>query len=131
MSRRVAPDVRRDAPQPAPTPGAEHLRLDAPAEVERIGRVLREQVGELLKRRGFVVAMSGGIDSSVCAGLAVRAIGAKHVFALFLPERDSSPESLELAKAWADKLGIQHITEDITPILDGAGCYARRDEAIR
>ncbi len=75
--------------------------------------------------------MSSGVDSSVCAGLAVRAVGPERVFGLFLPERDSDPQSLEIAKEWADSLGIQSLAEDIAPILEAAGCYHRRDEAIR
>src|SRR5215207_7423750 len=114
-----------------PTQIASHLPIDAQAETERIAVALRRQVSEVLKRRGLVVAMSGGVDSSVCAGLAVRALGPKRVFGLFLPERDSDPRSLELATEWAEKLGIEHVTEDIAPTLEGAGCYQRRNDAIR
>jgi NAD+ synthase len=107
------------------------LELNSAEEVDRIGESLREQVRGVLKRRGLVVGMSGGVDSSVCAGLAVRALGPKRVFALFMPERDSDSRSLTLAREWAQKLGIEYVTEDITPLLDGAGCYRRRDEAVR
>jgi NAD+ synthase len=48
-----------------------------------------------------------------------------------MPERDSDSRSLTLAREWAQKLGIEYVTEDITPLLDGAGCYRRRDEAVR
>jgi NAD+ synthase len=75
--------------------------------------------------------MSGGVDSSVCAALAVRAVGPNRVFGLFMPERESDPLSLEIARSLADQLGIQYTTEDIAPILEGAGCYRRRNEAIR
>ena len=107
------------------------LRIDAEAEVQRIATALREQVGGTLNRRGVVVGMSGGVDSSVCAGLAVRAFGPKRVLGLFMPERDSDPQSLALGREWADKLGITHVLEDITPLLDGARCYERRDDAVR
>ena len=117
-----------DAPT---TDSTSWLRLDAEEATSQIAGVLRAQVFDTLKRRGVVVAMSGGIDSSVCAGLAVRAFGPKRVFGLFLPERDSDPISLALATEWADKLGIEHVTEDITSALDGLGAYRRRDEAIR
>lgn len=113
------------------TPGSEPLRLDAATAIERIAAALRTQLGDVLKRRGLVVAMSGGLDSSVCAGLAVRAVGPSRVFGLFLPERESDPQSLRLASDWADRLGIPHITEDIAPILDACGCYRRRNDAIR
>ena len=107
------------------------LRLDAAAEVERIGDFLRTQLGDVLHRRGLVIAMSGGIDSSVCAALAANAVGPKRVFGLFMPERDSDPISLQLAKELAEQLGIAYAIEDIAPILEAAGCYSRRDAAIR
>jgi NAD+ synthase len=107
------------------------LRLDAAAEVERIADFLRAQLGEVLQRRGLVIAMSGGVDSSVCAALAVRAVGPKRVFGLFMPERDSDPLSLQLARGLAEQLGIAWHCEDIAPILEAAHCYRRRDDAIR
>ena len=109
----------------------EWLRVDARAMIDTIGASMRRQLSDSLKRRGFVVAMSGGVDSSVAAGLAVAAVGPKHVFGIFMPEHDSDPRSLQLAKEWADKLGIEYALEDIAPVLEAAGCYTRRDEAIR
>jgi len=107
------------------------LQIDAEAEAARICDAITAALRDDLKRRGLVVAMSGGVDSSVCAALAVRAVGPARVLGLFMPERDSDPESLTLARAWAESLGIEHVVEDITPLLDGAGCYRRRDDAIR
>ena len=109
----------------------DHMKIDPAAETERICRVMRERLGGDLRRRGSVVAMSGGIDSSVSAALAVRAVGPKRVFGLFLPERDSDPLSHALALELATQLGIDHVTEDIGPALAALGCYERRDEAIR
>ena len=107
------------------------LQLNPTEAAERIAATLRRQVGEVLRRRGLVVAMSGGIDSSVCAALAVRAVGPDHVFGLMLPERESDTQSLDLASQWAETLGIDYAVEDITPILDAFGCYRRRNDAIR
>jgi NAD+ synthase len=67
----------------------------------------------------------------VCAALAAAAVGPKRVFGLFMPERDSDPASLELARGLAEQLGIAWRLEEITPALDAVGCYQRRDEAIR
>jgi NAD+ synthase len=53
------------------------------------------------------------------------------VTALLMPERDSSPASLELGMLMANRLGIATIIEDVTAALIGVGCYARQDEAIR
>jgi len=110
---------------------ANELQLNEAAATEQIVATLRQQVGELLNRRGLVVGMSGGIDSSVCAALAVRAVGATHVFGLLMPERESDHQSLDLAARWADSLGIAYAVEDITPTLAALGCYARRNAAIR
>jgi NAD+ synthase len=110
---------------------ADVLALDAEAEASRIATRLQEIVGRDLRRRGLVVALSGGVDSSVCAALAVRAVGANRVFGLMLPERDSSPHSLARARLVAARFGIAHEVEDIAPALESLGCYRRRDEAIR
>ena len=110
---------------------AARLRLDVDAAVARIVDALRSQVGRELKRRGVVVAMSGGVDSSVCAALAAHALGPERVFGLAMPERESDPSSAELAREWAEELGIDFAVEDITPLLEAAGCYRRRDDAIR
>lgn len=107
------------------------LKIDAPREAERIVTAIREQVFKQLRRKGAVLGLSGGIDSSVAASLCVRALGRDRVVGLFMPEADSSEESLRLGRLIADHLGIRAIIEDITPILDAAGCYRRRDEAIR
>jgi NAD+ synthase len=108
-----------------------NLDIDPAATTLSITAALREQLGSLLKRRGLVVGMSGGVDSSVCAALAVRAVGASRVLGLFLPERESDPESHRLGRSLATSLGIDSITEDIAPALEGVGCYRRRNEAIR
>jgi NAD+ synthase len=67
----------------------------------------------------------------VCAALCARALGPERVVGLLMPERESSSDSLVLGRLAADSAGIRAIIEDITPVLDGAGCYTRRDAAIR
>lgn len=105
--------------------------FDHDAEADRIAHKIREKLRLHLKRRGLVVAMSGGIDSSVCAALAVRAVGADRVFGLLMPERDSSSDSVVKGKLLAEHLGIRCVIEDIAPTLEAIGCYRWRDEAIR
>lgn len=107
------------------------LAMDVAAEVARICESMRDAVFGQLRRKGVVLGVSGGIDSSVVAGLAVRALGKERVFALFTPEMDSSGESLQLGQTVTDWLQISSSFEDISPILKAAGCYRRRDEAIR
>ena len=107
------------------------LELDAATETDRIAQAIRNQIREMLRRRGAVVGLSGGIDSSVVAALCVQALGRERVFGLMMPERDSSGESLQLAQELAARLGIDFTVEDIAPALHTAGCYRRQEEAIR
>ena len=107
------------------------LDIDLGPEVERMCRELREAAATALRKRGVVVAISGGVDSGVCAALAVRALGAERVLALILPERESSPESRTRARSLATHLGITPIEQDIGASLEAMGCYRWRDEAVR
>ncbi len=110
---------------------SETLRIDAASTAATIEESIRESIFVKLKRKGAIVAISGGIDSSVVASLCCRALGHDRVFGLMLPEADSSPDSLKLAQVLADSLDIRTQVEDISPILHAARCYQRRDEAIR
>jgi NAD+ synthase len=107
------------------------LRIDEPRVAEGIASAIREQVLGTLRRRGAVVAMSGGIDSSVVAALCTRALGRDRVLGLLLPERDSSPDALRLGRMLAERFGIACVVEDIAPALDGLGCYVRQLDAVR
>lgn len=110
---------------------ADVLRIDTEAEIQSIASTIREVVNRTMRRKGAVVSVSGGIDSAACAALCTRALGKKQVLALFLPERDSSPESLRFGKLLIDKLGIPSVTEEIAPILEAAGCYRHQRQAVR
>jgi NAD+ synthase len=107
------------------------LHIDAAAEATRIEAGLREQITTVLRRRGAVVGLSGGIDSSVVGTLCARALGPERVVGLLMPERDTSGDALRLGKQLAEHLGIRHVVEDIAPALTGLGCYQRQLEAIR
>ncbi len=100
------------------------------AEVARIGRHLIESLRRFHKR-GVVLGLSGGVDSSVCAALAVKALGPKKVFALLMPERDSKSSSADLGQVVAEQLGISWQLENIGPTVEAIGCYRWRDEAMR
>jgi NAD+ synthase len=110
---------------------ASSLELDAPSEAARIQTAIATQVHRVLRRRGVVVGLSGGVDSSVVAALCARAMGANHVLGLLMPERDSSPESTRLGHLIAEYLGIETVVEDIAPALTAIGCYERQLAAIR
>ena len=107
------------------------LDLDCAAEVARISSRIVAVVAQEQRRRGVVIALSGGVDSSVCGALAVRALGPEKVYGLMLPEKDSKSSSKDLGQRVAEQLGIPFSVEDIAPTLEAIGCYRWRDEAMR
>jgi|JTFP01.1.fsa_nt_gb NAD+ synthase len=107
------------------------LRVDPAGEVEAICSRLREVLKNNLRRRGFVLGLSGGIDSSVTAALVVRAVGADRVLGLEMPERHSAEESLRLSSLLARHYGIETCREDITPVLEALRFYRRYEDAVR
>jgi len=107
------------------------LNINETAEVAKIAERMRELLRSHIHRRGFVVAISGGIDSAVCSALAVQAVGAERVFGLLLPERDSVSESTLRGRMMVKQLGIAYEEFNIAPVLDALGCYRWRDDAIR
>ncbi len=115
----------------APAFSADVLSIDAAKATDHIAGIVRDFVGRKLRRRGVVLGLSGGVDSSVAAALCVRALGPERVLGVLMPEVDSSPDSTRLGRLVAETLGITSVLEDIGPILAAAGCYRRRDDAIR
>ncbi len=98
---------------------------------ESIMKKLKDDVKYKLQRRGAVIGISGGIDSSACLALSAKAFGPQNVTAIMLPEQDSSGDSKDLAEELAAAFGVKNtIVENITGALEGFGCYERRDEAI-
>lgn len=107
------------------------IKIDPDAEAMRIIDWMRQIVGSKLHKRGGVVGISGGIDSSVCLALSAKAFGPERVFGITMPESDSNPESALLARKLARKFGVNYIVEDMTAALAGFATYRRRDEAIK
>ena len=103
---------------------------DPEAAVTAITEGLRREVRSF-RRKGGVVGISGGIDSSVVAALAARAFGPDNVVGLLMPEADSSEETLRLSRLAAESAGIETVMEEITDVLEAVGCYRRRDEAYK
>lgn len=106
------------------------LNIDIEREIRELSDSIRETVRGTLRRRGIVIAVSGGIDSSTCAALCTRALGKENVLALFLPERDSSSDALRLGRMVAERFEMPAVTETIEAALAAAGCYQRQLEAI-
>jgi NAD+ synthase len=109
----------------------EVLAIDPDKEAGRIASGIRNCMKNRLKRRGVVIGISGGIDSSVTAALAVMALGKERVFALEMPERHSAKETTGLSRTVIDHLGIDSLRIDISPILESVGFYRLYDEAVR
>ena len=106
------------------------LRLDYEKEVTNIIDRLRSVLKQDLKRRGFVVAISGGIDSSVTAALCVRAVGKERVFTVQMPERHSASDTAALSSILAQHLGTDNVLTDISCILEAVGFYEKYDTAV-
>jgi NAD+ synthase len=66
---------------------------------------------------GFVIGLSGGVDSATAAGLAARAVGPEHVLAVLMPCH-SQPEDARLGQAVADAFDIPTLTVDLTATYD-------------
>ncbi len=88
--------------------------------VAEVYQALRLGLKDYVNKNGFtkvVLGLSGGIDSSLVAALAVDALGKENVVGVFMPTRYSSAESESDAKAVADSLGIKFMTISIEQIF--------------
>lgn len=110
---------------------ADALKIDLDKECNRITQFISETIPTILKRKGTIVALSGGIDSSTVAGLCVKALGKERVFGLLMPEKHSSDETLDLSRSVAETYGIEYEHINISPILESLGCYEKQDAAYR
>jgi NAD+ synthase (glutamine-hydrolysing) len=78
-------------------------------------------VRDYVNKNGFksvVLGLSGGIDSAVCAAIAVDAIGAENVYGVSLPSKYSSEHSLSDAATLAKNTGLKYSTEAIEPYVE-------------
>ncbi len=100
-------------------------------EVEKIVGNIRYAMTHILKKRGAVIGVSGGVDSSVCLALTTMALGSDKVLAVMLPEKESSDDNIPLVNKLLNKYNVKSIIENLTGALEGFGCYQRRDEAVK
>jgi NAD+ synthetase len=107
------------------------LAIDPALTAEWLVAFLRD---EMCERRGIdraVIALSGGIDSALVAYLCARALGPEHVYAIRMPYRSSSADSLRDAQRVIDALGIHGETIEISDAVDGYLRFAPDADARR
>ena len=105
------------------------LKFDHEKEIDWICTVLRQTL-KRFRRRGYVIGVSGGIDSSVSLALCIRAIGKERVLSLQMPERHSAKETDTLSNLLIEKSNVNSITEPITGILEAVGFYERYNKSV-
>ncbi len=93
------------------------LALNAPLAQAVLTSFIRDAV-DTTGTQAVVVGLSGGVDSSLAAALAARALGPERVHGFLLPYRTSNPESAHDARAVAEHLGMPHRVIDISPMVD-------------
>jgi NAD+ synthase (glutamine-hydrolysing) len=99
-------------------PGQDPLAIDTELTQHWLREFIRDEVQRRRKFDKVVIGLSGGVDSSLVAYLAVEALGAANVLGVRMPYRSSSPESLAHAQLVIDALGIPSTTVDISPAVD-------------
>lgn len=107
------------------------ININAEVETEKIITKIGTDIAQKLRKKGAVVGISGGIDSSVVLALCIRALGEKRVLGIVMPEKDSSPENFRLTRKLVQQLKVDYIIEDMTAALLGFQSYQRRDDAIQ
>ena len=107
------------------------LKIDPAEHLEKLSKFIVQQLTVVFRRKGIVVGMSGGVDSSCMAAIAVHAIGKAKVVGLVLPEVETNPVSSEYAIKHAQALGIEHRQIDITDTVNSVVPYQWRDTFIQ
>jgi len=107
------------------------LEIDCARACDEIAARIRALLKDHLHRRGLVIGISGGIDSSVTAALCVEAVGRERTLGLQMPERHSADETLGLSELIADHLAIARLPIEITGVLEAVGYYEKYDQAVR
>lgn len=99
------------------TPALEWLTINTALVEKMLVGFIRDEVTKMGFSR-VVLGLSGGVDSSLCALLAARALDPENVTALNMPYKLSAPESEEHAQKVVGLSGIDSLAIDITPMVD-------------
>jgi NAD+ synthase len=109
--------------------------LNLQLNCETVRKVLTGFIDNEVRKAGFhrvVVGLSGGVDSSLSAYLAVEALGPENVWGILMPYRTSSPESAAHADLVVQALGINRLTVEITAMVDAYfGMFSDADQVRR
>lgn len=90
--------------------------MDYPMIVEKIENFLNKKLDET-GAEGFVIGVSGGLDSAVTAKLAVEAVGSDKVFGWVMPGDPSNPKNIDDAQDLCKNLGLNYRKVDIEPTI--------------
>ncbi len=103
-----------------------------PSFVEKLlVQFVREELGKFHFQKG-ILGLSGGLDSTVCATLAAKALGSENVLALILPYGASFSEDVKDAEEAADRLGVRRKTIDISPQIEAYfTAFPTKDKVLR
>jgi NAD+ synthase len=93
------------------------MKINAPFIAKILCTFIREELRKFNNKKG-ILGLSGGLDSSVCAFLAAKALGPKNVIGMILPYKDTFGEDVKDAQAVARRLGIRSQVIDIAPMVD-------------
>lgn len=99
----------------------QNSRLQKSEDLEQVWQALVLGLRDYVEKNNFssvILGLSGGIDSAVCASIAVDAIGAQRVFGVAMPSKFSSEHSISDAKDSAERLGLQFSIQTIEGFVD-------------
>ena len=93
------------------------MKINPPFAEKLLTRFIKDELTKFHFEKG-ILGLSGGLDSTVCAYLAVRALGARNVIALIMPYKDAQTRDARDAADIVGKLKIRSHAVDIAPMVD-------------
>lgn len=110
------------------------IMQDFNRDIEKIALKIRYFIKNYVaeyKKKGVIIGVSGGIDSAVILALCVQELGAKNVYGLLLPEKESNSASKRLGAEICEKLGVEYKEVSISPIIEALDIYEQKDMILK